>query len=176
MGLNSAVASLFCGGAPGAIHMVTASFHLPAILVIFSCSGPGVAAFMYFSMIAFSSMVEAGFAFAFAAGSSGRVAKAAVKARHPAAAEIFESVMRASRVACRIERGSRLPARLQASGARTLAARAEGGARARAEAAGDVACVGEGDVERSRVAALVDSREHDGSRGRFDSSYPDAVR
>src|SRR5712692_1747605 len=97
MGLNSAVASLFCGGAPGAIHMVTASFHLPAILAIFSCSGPGRAAFMYFSMIALSSMAGSGCAFAFWAASSARAARAAVKARHPAAAEIVESVMRVPR-------------------------------------------------------------------------------
>src|ERR1700737_226163 len=51
----SAVPSLCCGGAPGAIQALTFSFHLPTIFAIFWCSGPGVAAFMYFSMIARSS-------------------------------------------------------------------------------------------------------------------------
>src|SRR5712671_3749239 len=57
MVLNSAVASLFCGGAPGAIQEVTWSFHLPASLASLWCSGPGVAALMYFSIIACSSAV-----------------------------------------------------------------------------------------------------------------------
>src|SRR5438067_9772100 len=34
--------------------MLTSRFHLPAILAISACSGPGVAAFMYFSIISFS--------------------------------------------------------------------------------------------------------------------------
>src|SRR5438876_3257983 len=51
----SDVASLFIGGASGAIHEVTDSFHLPAIFAICWCSGPGAAAFMYLSIIACSS-------------------------------------------------------------------------------------------------------------------------
>ena len=53
----SAVPSLVCGGAPGAIQEVTFSFHLPAIFAIFWCSGPGAAAFMYFSINACSSTI-----------------------------------------------------------------------------------------------------------------------
>src|SRR5213082_1512399 len=52
---NSAVPLLVCGGAPGAIQAVTFRFHLPTIFAICWCSGPGVAAFMYLSIIACSS-------------------------------------------------------------------------------------------------------------------------
>src|SRR5438067_13633266 len=54
MGLNSAVPSLFSGGAPGIIQAVVSIFHLPASFASFWCSGPGVAACMYFSIISCS--------------------------------------------------------------------------------------------------------------------------
>src|SRR6185436_11534259 len=40
--------------------MLTSRFHLPAILASSACSGPGVAAFMYFSIISFSFGAPAG--------------------------------------------------------------------------------------------------------------------
>src|SRR2546426_8794564 len=52
--LNSAVPSLFCGGAPGANQDVNCSFHLPASFASLWCSGPGVAACMYFCIISCS--------------------------------------------------------------------------------------------------------------------------
>src|SRR6266436_9096542 len=89
MGLNSASASLFCGGAPGAIQELTWSFHLPASLASLWCSGPGVAALMYFSIIACSSAVglcpEALGSWALAATDAA--------ARSSAAAEILDDVI-----------------------------------------------------------------------------------
>src|SRR5712671_355918 len=89
MVLNSALASLFCGGAPGAIQEVTWSFHLPAILASFWCSGPGVAALMYFSIIACSSAVG----FCPEALGSWALAATEAAARSSAAAEILDDVI-----------------------------------------------------------------------------------
>src|SRR3954467_7848503 len=48
--------------------MLTSMVHLPAIFAISACSGPGDAAFMYFSIISFSFGPPAGAAAGAAAG------------------------------------------------------------------------------------------------------------
>src|SRR6267142_384446 len=104
MVLNSAVPSLFWGGAPGANQEVTWSFQLPASFASFWCSGPGVAAFMYFSMAACSAGAICGGPDGFASWPLAVPIDAAV--RSSATAENLDGVMANLPWAGRIATGS----------------------------------------------------------------------
>src|ERR1700730_1699709 len=130
MDLHSAVPSLFCGGAPGANQEVTCSFHLPASFASFWCSGPGVAAFMYFSIIACSAAdgwccaaLPGSCALAAATGSASAAAMA-----NRATAAVLGDVIAASRSSL-VRRG--LPSR----GRRALGARQDSAGAGRVPAA-----------------------------------------